>query len=353
MILTIPVSQEHVRSFKDPNRPKIRIMHALVSVNHWPEDVPLDPDPRVPKVKGPVVKKISGSLKTNDGRFHLLNRGITLSVKDVEFDQEKSVLRLNIPEKDSYGIIDGGHTDHAIVSTVGALREEGEEVPLPNQFVHLEILSKIEHDLADIAEARNFSVQLKPWSLAAYREKFDWFLEALGDDYRQYIKVSENDEQPIGILDLIQVMCAINPKLYSANSTSINEAYKNVGKCLGYFIDANDQHCFRCLAPIARDVVKLYDYIRYNWKNAYNSEDDLGRRGRLGARNVMHQRQRNRSALTTYYFLEKTPMQGELPVEKGFAIPVISSFGPCSSRRARNTVGIQTRFVISMSMGRT
>jgi hypothetical protein len=325
MILSIPVSQEHVRSFKDPNRSKIRIMHALVSVNHWPEDVPLDPDPRVPKVKGPVVKKISASLKTNDGRFHLLNRGITLSVKGVEFDNERGLLRLNIPDKDSYGIIDGGHTDHAIVNTVKSIREDGEIDPLPNQYVHLEILSRIEHDLADIAEARNFSVQLKPWSLAAYREKFDWFLDALGD-YRRYIKVSENDEQPIGILDLIQVMCAINPRLYPANSTSINEAYKNVGKCLGYFIDENDHYRFRKLAPIARDIVKLYDYIRYNWKTAYNSEDDLGRRGRLGARNVMHQRQRNRSALATYYFLEKNPIQGAMPVEKGFAIPVISSF---------------------------
>ena len=123
-----------VRSFKDPNRPKIRIMHALVSVNHWPENVPLDPDPRVPKVQGPVVKKISGSLKTNDGRFHLLNRGITLSVKGVEFDIERSLLRLNIPDRDSYGIIDGGHTDHAIVNTVNTLREEGEKEPLPNSM---------------------------------------------------------------------------------------------------------------------------------------------------------------------------------------------------------------------------
>jgi hypothetical protein len=326
MVLTIPASQEHLRSFKDPNRSKIRIMHALVGVRHWPEDVPLDPDPRVPKVKGPVVKKISGSLKSNDGRFHLLNRGITLSVKGVEFDAEQSVIRLNIPDKDSYGIIDGGHTDHAIVNTVRALREQGDDEPLPNQYVHLEILSRIEHDLADIAEARNYSVQLKPWSLAAYREKFDWFLDALGDDYRRHIKVSENDEQPIGVLDLIQIMCAINPVLYPANSTSVNEAYKNVGKCLGYFIDDEDQYRFRGLAPIARDVLRLYDYVRYNWKRAYNSEDDLGRRGRLGARNVMHTRQRNRSALTTYYFLDKTPVQGELPVEKGFAIPVISSF---------------------------
>jgi hypothetical protein len=342
MILTIPVSQEFVRSFKDPHRPNIRIMHCLIEARHWPPNVPLEPDPRVPRVKGPVVKKISSSLKTNDGRFHLLNRGITLSVKSAEFDNQRSVLRLSIPDRESYGIIDGGHTDHAVVRTVQALREEGQDDPLPNQYLHVEILSKIEDDLADIAEARNYSIQLKPWSLAAYREKFDWFLEALGDDYRKYIKISENDEQPIGVLDLVQLMCAVNPVLNPPNSTTVNEAYKNAGKCLSYFVDDKDQYQFRSLAPICRDVVRLYDYVRFNWKDAYNTEDDAGRRGRLGARNVMHQRKRNRTALTTYYFLEESPVQGDLPVEKGFAIPVISSFRALLELRTKKQFGWYT-----------
>jgi hypothetical protein len=40
----------------------------------------------------------------------------------------------------------------------------------------------------------------------------------------------------------------------------------------------------------------------------------------------MQKRQRNRSALATYHFLGEEPVQGELPIEKGFAIPLISSF---------------------------
>jgi len=326
MTLNIPVPQELVRSFKDPNRPNIRILHTLIQVVHWPDNVPLDPDPRVPKARGPIIKKISSSLRTNDGRFHLLNRGITLSVKKAEFDNQSGILRLQIPDEDSYGIIDGGHTDHAIKTTLKALEEAGDSSTLENQYVHVEILSKIEDDLADIAEARNYSAQLKQWTLASYRDKFDWFLDALGDDYRKYIKVSENDSEPVGILDLVQVMCAVNPVLYTPTDTSVNETYKNVGKCLNYFIDAEDSYKFRSLEPICRDVVRLYDYIRHNWKRAYNSEDETGKRGRLGARSVMHQRQRNRSALTTYYFLEDEPKQGDIPVEKGFAIPVISSF---------------------------
>jgi hypothetical protein len=292
----------------------------------WPDNVPIDPDPRVPKERGPIVKKITASLASGDGRFHLLNRGITLSVKKAEFDNQTNTLHLQIPDDESYGIIDGGHTDHAIKTTVKAQRKSPTETVLLNQYVHVEILSRIESDLADIAEARNFSQQLKTWTLANYRDKFEWFLNALGEDFRKSVKTSENDTEPVGILDLIQVMCAVNPKLYGPASQSINETYKNAGKCLQNFVADRDPHHFKAMTPICRDVVRLYDYIRLNWKDAYNAKDDAGKRGRIGARTEMQQRQRNRSALATYHFLGKEPVHGDLPIEKGLAIPLISSF---------------------------
>ncbi len=302
MILSIPVTQEHIRSFQDPNRTKIRIQHALVRVLDWPDNVPIDPDPRVPKERGPVVKRIASFLMTGDGRFHLLNRGITVSVKKSDFDNQTGRLQLHMPVDESYGIIDGGHTDFAIKSTVASAIQEGKDKRLENQYVHLEILSKIEGDLADIAEARNFSQQLKPWTLASYRHKYEWFLDALGEDFRKSIKISENDAQPVGVMDLIQVMCAVNMELYEPTSQSVNETYKNAGKCLQNFIQDDDPYHFKAFAPICRDVVRLYDYIRFKWREAYNAEDDSGKRGRIGARTEMQKRQRNRSALATYYF---------------------------------------------------
>ncbi len=339
-IFRIPVSSDHVRTFKDPNHPKIRIVHTLVNVSNLPENIPLDPDPRVPKVKGAITKRISDSLSTNDGRFHLLNRGITLSVKGVEFDNRRSLLSLNIPEDDVYGIIDGGHTYKALTTVVNSTRtegidsdEEGEEAVLPNQYVHLEILEGIEGHLADIADARNFSVSLKSWTLASYRHEFDWFLDALGKDYRKYIKVSENDEEPVGILDLIQVMCAMNPILFPQSKPPV-DAYNSAGKCLEYFIPKldgdghkQDLYGFRKLADVCRDIVRLNDHVRFNWKEKYNVEDESGKRGRLGGRTEVQKRKRNRKALATYYFLDPTkkPVEGDLPIEKGLSLPVLSS----------------------------
>jgi hypothetical protein len=45
MIYSIPVSEGHFRSIKDPNNENIHIAHALVNVNDLPFDLPLDPDP--------------------------------------------------------------------------------------------------------------------------------------------------------------------------------------------------------------------------------------------------------------------------------------------------------------------
>src|SRR2546425_692258 len=138
-----PVSPDYIRTFKDPALPKIRIVHALVQVENLPADIPLEPDPRVPKVKGPITKRITGSLNSNDGRFHLLNRGITISAKEVEFDNRQGILKLSIPEGDAYGIIDGGHTYKAITSAVAAQNDvagEDGEGAHSDQYVHLEIL---------------------------------------------------------------------------------------------------------------------------------------------------------------------------------------------------------------------
>lgn len=82
------------------------------------------------------------------------------------------------------------------------------------------------------------------------------------------------------------------------------------------------------MASVARDIVRLHDYVRFNWKGAYDVTDESGRKGRLGKRTETQIRKRNRTALATYYFLDakKGPVVGDIPIEKGLSIPLISSF---------------------------
>lgn len=351
MLFRIPVPSDFVRTVKDPtaknpnSKQQIRIIHAYVNVNDLPSDLPLDPDPRSPKLTGSVPKRIATSLVTNDGRFHLLNRGITISVKHAEFDNTKSLLSLSIPPDEAYGIIDGGHTYDVIVRSISKLLDNGqngkgkhakdvgdEERVLPNQFVHLEILERIEDHLADIAEARNYSVALKPWTLANYRDRFEWLLKALGEDFRAKIRVSENDQEPVGIVDVIQILSATNPTLFPEEKPAI-EAYKNAGKILEWFIDKDDKYSFKKLTPVAKDIVRLYDYIRLHFHEKYNAPDETGKRGRLGGRVELKGRKEAsakrdlKAKKVPYYFLSpKEVVFGETPIEKGFAIPLLSGY---------------------------
>lgn len=345
MQFKIPASSEHVRSIRDPNNERVRIVHAFVNVNDLPQDIPLDPDPRRPKLTGEVPKQITNSLRSNDGKFHLKNRGITISAKHCEFDNKRNCLTLTIPEEDGqFGILDGAHTYECIrrcmtegrkqlqelqPQTTAQKQQAEDRLVFAAQYVHLEILERIENDLADIAEARNFSVQLKAFTLANYRDKFDWLLQALGRGFSERtIRVSENDLQPVGILDVIQVISAVNPCLFPEEKPAI-DAYKNAGKMLQAFIAEGDKHGFQKLAPVCQDIMRLYDYVRLHFKSKYNAPDDLGRRGKFGRTREAQEAKEKRGSRTKaiYYFLDpKGPQQGEDPIDKGLSIPLISGF---------------------------
>ena len=326
MRIVFPVAPEHIRSITDPCVDGAKTIYALVKAVDL-QPLPLDPDPRVPKISGPVVGRISKSLKSNLGNFHLLNRGITVSAKTAVYDNKAETLTLDLLDGDeAYGILDGGHTDHAVRTVVGEMSEE-ERLGL-SQFVRLEIMVGVETHLADIAAARNYSVSLKPATLAAYRHRFDTLLEALGPDMKKHIRVSENDEEPVSVVDVIQVLTAINRDLFPESQAPV-EAYKNAGKCLDWFISDADRHHYSKLFPQAQTLLRLYDYCRLRWKEVYNAPDECGTRGKLGRTKEAHQRKRNRAALCTFHFYanpDGSPCQSDYPVEKGFAIPLFSGF---------------------------
>lgn len=326
MRLSFPVGQEHIRSITDPQVDGAKTFYALVRATDLPT-LPLDPDPRVPKIKGPVVRRISDSLASNRGNFHLLNRGITVSAKTAHYDNKTQVLTLELVDGDeSYGILDGGHTDHAVRTTVDRMSQEERDALC--QYVRLEIMVGVESHLADIAEARNYSVSLKPATLAAYRHRFDTLLNALGPEIKAHIRISENDEEPVSIVDVVQVLTSVNRHLFPESQAPV-EAYKNAGKCLDWFIDEDDKYQYRSLFAEAPKILRLYDYCRLRWKDVYNSPDESGRRGKLGRTTEANQRKRNRVALSTYYFwMDETgkPSQSEYPIEKGFALPLLSGY---------------------------
>lgn len=328
----LPVHPDRFRVISDPEKTR-KTVYALVNVLHLPVRetdgkcsiaFPLSPDPRVPK-KSPVTRVIVDSLKKWDGKFHLKNRGITISAAECEYDNTSKRMKLVIPDEEQYGILDGGHTTFSIESVLGGDLPESEDVA--DQFVRLEILIGCEDVLGEIAQARNTSMQVKLFSLKNKEGNFEWLKSAVSP-FADRIRWSENDPEEFPVLELIQILTAVNLDQFGANNHPI-EAYNNAGKCLGYIISERDNYSYKKLANVALDVWKLYDTIRYKWWDLYNKpHPTTGKHGRAGRLKEVHSRKRGKASLMRYVTLDVQgiPEAGDKHVEKGLAIPVLAAF---------------------------
>jgi len=321
---TVPVHPDQLRSITDPSDPEIRTLYALVNVMDIPKGLSLSPDPRVPKVNR-VTRRIVESLKQWDGRFHILNRGLVISAQSAEYDNANRVLRLDIPDDEDYGILDGGHTQFSIERALQDPRPSDEDYLA--QYVRIEVLLGVKDFLGSIASARNFSENVKAISLAHYEKKLDWLKKAV-EDYAKHVRWSENDPGKMDAQELIQILTAMNPTLYNATDQPI-EAYKNSGLCLEYITDDDDRHGYKHLAPIVVDIWRLYDIIRSRWWKLYQLPDpNTKRRGRPRSLQEVKDRKRGHRRLMRYVTLGKDgdPDKGDVHVEKGLAFPVLAGF---------------------------
>ena len=104
---------------------------CYVRIDDVPEGISLATNPREQNLKTNVAKAIEESLLSNDGDFHLKNRGIVLSAKKVSYDNQKGIMRLVLEYPYEHGNVDGGHT-YAI-----CLKHKGEGL---SQYVQFEIM---------------------------------------------------------------------------------------------------------------------------------------------------------------------------------------------------------------------
>lgn len=320
MVIHIPVHPDHIRVLKSPNFENIRTAYAYVPVLDFPTDLPLSPDPRVPKPNA-VVRRIKDSLRSNDGLFHILNRGITISARRAEYDNSKGILTLEISEEEYYGILDGGHSNFSVNDVQLALRRAGEP---SDQYIKIEVLTGVEDQLGKIASARNFSKAVKDISLASYNKELDWFKSALGD-IASRLRWSENDDEPFDAMEYIQVVAAFNIKRFTAVDHPL-EAYKNAGKCLDMITSGEEG--FKSLTPVIPDIVKLYDRMRLTWWDMYRLPDEEGKRGRPGKRTEVKNRKRGKGRLLQFPALnQQIDSTDQLyHVEKGLVVPLAAAF---------------------------
>ena len=282
--------------------PGVTHYQCLIPVSALPADLPNHPNLRSPNLRTKVSKEVAASLRSNDGNFHLKNKGITLLVSDAAPVSDGLQLRLDrTGEVNGDGILDGGHT-YAIIRA--ALDVDPRSVD--NQHVFVFVRNHVPQSLrADIAAGLNLTTAVTESSLANRLNEYDWVKELLPAETHDQIVWRQNDTGLLKIEDLIAQMYAVN--------TDIDEtpvaAYASRAKTLSTFRKRPDQ--FKSHAAATVDTLKLYEHIRHDL--AADLKEALGDRA-LDTRSA-------RSRI----FTSGEPEAAALAA-RGIALPVLSGF---------------------------
>lgn len=275
---TIRVADNNFRKYEDPvgnSGSRKYIFYARTC--DVPEGIPMATNPRDQKLTSSVARAIEASLLSNDGFFHLKNRGIILSAKKVCYDNRHQEVTIEFDDDSFHGNIDGGHTYKILV------KNKDKDL---NQYVQFEVMTGIEDIIADLAEARNTSVAVDDKSMAELAQKFDPIKEGLeGMPFFNRIafkqnQVSVDDElgkknKMIDAREIVAIINLFNIKEYNAHHHP-TQAYSAKAKMLNMYLA--DPEYYRAYVNVMPDIFDLYDAIEMEFADAYNSSG--GRYGR-------------------------------------------------------------------------
>lgn len=225
---------------------------------------------------------ITESLLSNDGQFHLKNRGIILSAKRVRYDNRLQEVTIDFEDESCHGNIDGGHTYKILLENKDKVLE---------QYVQFEVMTGVEAMIADLAEARNTSIAVDAKSMAELREKFDPIKEGLEGlpffnriSFKQNQITKDTDTKKalkmIDARDIVSIICMFNIDKYNS-AEHPTKAYSGKQAMLNEYLD--DPEHYRKFVNVIPDLFDLYDAIETEFAVAYNENGRMyGRKSYSG-----------------------------------------------------------------------
>lgn len=274
------------RRLEDPNGRKEKDKYVCYAhVKNIPHNIPMGTNPRDQKLSTNIAKGIHESLISNDGNFHLKNRGMVISAAAVRFDNKTSKLTMTFDNEEEHGNIDGGHTYKIIQNAVYNKdfdEEVGNKLQHIDQYVFLEIMVDVEDMIEDLAEARNKSAQVDDKSLAELQNKFEPIKDAIGGmPFYNRIAFRQNQQLGPGIKmidarEIVAIISMFDIQRYSYKAHP-KQAYSSKKVMLDRYLE-NPDH-FEKFSNIATDIFDLYDQIEIDFPEVYN--DGGGRYGNV------------------------------------------------------------------------
>lgn len=313
---TMVVKDSSFRKLDDPfENGKSRKYVFYVKVDDVAEGIPMTTNPRDQKLTSNVAKAITDSLTSNDGYFHLKNRGIVVSAQKVNYNNKTGKVTIYFENTQYHGNIDGGHTYKIVCD------HKGENL---DQYVQFEIMTGVEDIIENLAEARNTSVQVDEKSMAELAQKFDPIKEALeGMPFYRRIAFRQNqssvdeetgrNEKMIDAREVVAIINMFNVDKFTGSNHPI-QAYSSKAKMLSIYL--SDVESYRKYVNIIPDIFDLYDGIEQEFAKAYNEAG-----GKYGRKKYSGFKDGNVIAKSKFGLHE---LQDKIP--DGIMYPVVAAF---------------------------
>jgi hypothetical protein len=304
---------------------KGRMYVAVVNIKDIPEVLEdwRKLNPRDPKISSGVSLKIQSTLKDNPESFFLKNRGLTLMVDNVAFDNQINEIRIEMSDKDKNGLLDGGHTFRVIRNYLEALsKDEIEEI---NAFVRIEILEGILDvvDAVGIVESRNTSTQVKEQSIEELKKSYEEIKEVLKDQpyakkiaYKEYELLEDGSKKNIDIKEILSYLICFDVEDFGSEKHPI-KAYTSKASVVQHFRD--NQNRISKYIQLLPSILELRDFIYLELPEAYNKSG--GRFGGLAG--VIELSNKARMSKEELMFTEK---ESNYRIPNSFIYPILASF---------------------------
>lgn len=296
------------------------IYYVLVEMNELPENLPLDVNPREPKMSTSVAKCLKKAVVESDTDFYLNNRGIVISAKNFSFDTSNSTIMIDLGDQDDendkmqYGILDGGHTYTAII-------QERNNIPKGMiKYVRMEIITNV-NNITRLSDARNTSVQVSDIALFNLDGRFDNITSAISNEpYANKVAYKDNEKNDIHVYELLRLMYAFDILKYSDDSNAPIQSYSGKAQVFKRYKEAYDIPFYKALVKEIPTLVKLYDAIESELCEKYvQYKKELGTANpRFGAVIGID----NKDDANSFFL--KTPMQ--YTISSGYIYPIFGAF---------------------------
>lgn len=288
------------------------------------QDVPeefkqwMSTNPREQKLTTNVAKDISKSIDNGVANFHEINRGIVMSVDSFNFDNKTDMVTVKLSNPEIHGNIDGGHTLRIILE-----KKKNNELHF-EQYVFFEIFTGITSP-AQLAEARNVSVQVDQRSIEELNKSFDMIKLALKDeDYYKRIAFKQNEHigesNIIDVREIIAIMNMFNQTLYpvKADQQPI-QSYTGKESSLNRYLNMKAQRdqIVENMTPIIPDIFKIWDLIETTFAEKGNAANRVYRKKK-------YSKYTGDGVPVAYSMFSNQPMDYVVP--RGILYPVVGAF---------------------------